>query len=77
MVDNINKKIEEALQAIRPNIQMDGGDIEFVSYSSGIVELRFLGACVNCPMSIYTLKLGIEEQLKESVPGITEVKAIF
>lgn len=72
----IIKKIEEVIQELRPNIQMDGGDIEFVSFNNGIVALRLLGACVNCPMSLYTLKLGIEERLKESVSEVQEVIAV-
>ena len=68
-------KIEELLQEIRPNIQMDGGDIELVAYKDGVVSLRLLGACVGCPLSVYTLKLGIEEHLKAHIPEIVEVVA--
>lgn len=72
----IQKKIEEILSDLRPNIQMDGGDIEFVSFSDGVVSVRLHGACANCPMSLYTLKLGIEERLREAIPDINEVIAI-
>lgn len=66
-------KIKEVLEEMRPNIQMDGGDIEFVGYSDGVVSLKLLGACESCPLSVYTVKLGIEERLKEYVPEVIEV----
>lgn len=72
----IQTKIEDILTELRPNIQMDGGDIEFVSFSDGVVSVRLHGACANCPMSLYTLKLGIEERLREAIPDINEVIAI-
>lgn len=68
--------IEEILDQLRPNIQMDGGDIRFVRYEDGVVYVRLLGACVECPVSSYTLKQGIEESLKERLPDIQEVVAV-
>jgi Fe-S cluster biogenesis protein NfuA len=72
MVEQIAQFIEE----LRPAIKMDGGDIEFVRYQDGIVYVRLKGACVTCPASTYTLKLGVEERLKELLPEVTEVVAI-
>jgi Fe-S cluster biogenesis protein NfuA len=69
-------RIDHVLQEMRPNIQMDGGDIEYVSFRNGVVSLRLHGACASCPLSMYTLKLGIEERLKESVPEVVEVVAV-
>lgn len=74
--EQIILKIEDVLQELRPNIQMDGGDIEFVSYTDGIVSVRLQGACTSCPLSLYTLKLGIEERLKEQIPEVVEVIAV-
>ncbi len=74
--EQILRKIDEVLAEMRPNIQMDGGDIEFVSFTDGVVSLRLHGACVSCPLSLYTLKLGIEERLKEQVPDVIEVIAV-
>lgn len=76
--EKIIKQINQALDDVRPNIQMDGGDIELVSFEDGIVSVKFSGACVGCPLSYYTLKLGIEEQLKNKVPDaqIQEVVAV-
>lgn len=72
----INDKIEEVLEQIRPNIQMDGGDIEFVRYEDGVVYVRLQGACIGCPASIYTLNLGIKEKLQEYIADIREVVAV-
>lgn len=71
-------RIEEVLHAIRPVLQADGGDVEFLDFdeSDGIVQLRLLGACESCPISMLTLKEGIEKRIKSSVPGVTEVNAI-
>lgn len=74
--EQIIKKINDVLECLRPNIQRDGGDIELVSFKSGIVSVRLHGACVGCPLSYYTLKLGIEEQLKQHIPDVQEVIAI-
>ncbi|RAP26185.1 NifU family protein, partial [Candidatus Marinamargulisbacteria bacterium SCGC AG-333-B06] len=58
---------------IRPAIAMDGGDCEFHSYEDGILTLRMQGACSNCPSSVMTLKMGIENRLREDVPDLKEV----
>jgi Fe-S cluster biogenesis protein NfuA len=70
------RKIEEVLEQIRPNIQMDGGEIEFVRFEDGVVYVRLLGACVGCPASMYTLKLGVEEALRERLADVREVVAV-
>ena len=61
---------------MRPNIQMDGGDIEFMTFVDGVVSLKLHGACASCPLSVYTVKLGIEERLKEAIPEVVEVVAV-
>jgi Fe-S cluster biogenesis protein NfuA len=70
--------IETILDSIRPAIRADGGDVELVRYreAEGVVEVRLLGACESCPISMMTLKEGIERRLKNSVPGIVEVNAV-
>ncbi len=69
--------IKEVIEQLRPNIQMDGGDVEFVRYEDGVVYIRFHGACVGCPASMFTLKMGIEEALKEQLSdNVTEVIAL-
>jgi len=70
----IEKKICEILDKdIRPAVAMDGGDITFNRYEDGIVYLHLQGACSSCPSSIMTLKMGVENRLKESIPEIKEV----
>lgn len=67
------KKIEEAIQNIRPALQNDGGDIEFVEINGNIVFVRLTGACVGCAMSSMTLKHGVERYLKSTVDESIEV----
>ena len=71
-------RIEEVLQSIRPAIQADGGDVELVDYDedSGRVEVKLMGACESCPISMMTLKEGIEARVKRAVPSIVEVTAV-
>ena len=71
----MREKVEKAIEAIRPAIQADGGDIELhdVDEASGVVTVELIGACVSCPASTVTLKAGIERILKDRVEGVTEV----
>ena len=71
-------QIEQVLDSIRPAIQADGGDVEFLDFdeTSGVVEVRLLGACESCPISMMTLKQGIERRIKSTVPGVQEVTAV-
>ena len=64
----------EVLEKIRPYIQRDGGDVEFVSLLDGIVTVRMLGACADCMSINDTLKDGIEALVLDEVPGISEVR---
>ncbi len=71
------EKIEVAIQSIRPYLQKDGGDVEFVELTAdNIVKVKLLGACVNCDMSAMTLKAGIEESIKNVLPEIVRVEAV-
>ena len=72
----LRERVEEALDTIRPAIAMDGGNVELLDIEGGVVTLRMMGACGGCPMSTMTLKQGIEQRLREMVPGITRVDAI-
>jgi Fe-S cluster biogenesis protein NfuA len=67
----------DAVEAIRPALQSDGGDMRILSYDeeNGVVDVELLGACGGCPMSTMTLKAGIERILKDRVPGLNEVRA--
>ena len=72
----IEEKIKEVLKEVRPSLRRDGGDVEFVKYDKGVVELRLKGACAGCPLSQLTIKNYIEALLKEKIPEIKEVKAV-
>ena len=67
--------LNETIEYIRPAVQADGGDIKLASVDNGVVNIEMLGACVGCPLSIATLRSGIERILKEKVPGVEEVIA--
>lgn len=67
--------LEETLEYIRPALQMDGGDLILLGTEGGTVNLQLVGACGGCPMSMMTLKAGIERILTERVPGVQEVNA--
>jgi Fe-S cluster biogenesis protein NfuA len=72
----MREKIEEVLNQIRPNLVRDGGNVELVDASDGIVKVRLTGACGGCPMASMTLKHGVERVLKERVPEVKEVVAV-
>jgi len=74
---DLAERIGKVIEAIRPAIQADGGDIEFVeAKSDGAVYIRFHGACVGCPSSDMTLNLGIERNLRQHVPEVRKVVVV-
>jgi Fe-S cluster biogenesis protein NfuA len=70
------EKIQAVLDEIRPALQADGGDVEFIDYNEGVVTVRMQGACGSCPMSVMTLKQGIEARMKERLPEVVSVEQI-
>lgn len=76
MADSIQKRVQEALDDIRPQIQMDGGDVQLVAVEGSTVKVRLVGHCAGCPMSQMTLKNGIEAHLKSVIPEIEKVEAV-
>ncbi|MGB9663372.1 MAG: NifU family protein [Ignavibacteria bacterium] len=77
-MEDIQIRVQNALQSIRPYLQADGGDVELVQVTKdGIVEVRLIGACGNCPMSQMTLRAGIERALMRNIPEIRRVEAVF
>lgn len=79
MVDEaLKSKVLEALDAFRPALNAEGGDMEFISIDDDKkVHIKLTGACDGCPMATMTLKMGIERYLKETCPEITEVVQEF
>src|SRR5437016_13721118 len=72
----LRERVEQVLDTIRPYIQGDGGDIELLDVTDGVVQIRLAGACVGCMHSMMTLQLGVERMLKEAVPEIKAVEAM-
>ena len=70
------EQIKNVIHKLRPYLQRDGGDIEYVDLKDGIVYVRMLGACAGCTMLDETLKDGVEQILMEEVPGVLEVQNI-
>lgn len=78
MDDKFKERVEGVIEKIRPYLRMDGGDVELVDISDDgkIVKVRLTGACGHCPGAIYTLKMGIEQYLKDEIPEIQSVEAV-
>jgi len=71
---SVRQKVQTVIDLIRPAVQADGGDIELVDVSdAGVVKIRFHGACHGCPSSTMTLQMGIEQNVRERVPEVTQV----
>lgn len=73
----LREQVEQALDRIRPALQQDGGDLELIDVTDdGTVKIKLTGACGSCPMSQMTLKMGIEQRLREEVPEVALVEAV-
>lgn len=73
----LTEKVKNVIEQIRPYLQQDGGDIEFVEITDdNIVNVKLTGACGSCPYSTMTLKNGVETAVKKAVPDIASVEAI-
>lgn len=73
----VKDRVERVLNLIRPTVQSDGGDVELVGVTNdGVVQIRLHGACVGCPSSSMTLRVGIERNLKTHVPEVRGVEAV-
>lgn len=74
---DIVKEIKELIsEKIRPTVQEDGGDLEFVSYEDNVVRVRLQGACTSCPSSVVTLKNGIKNMLQYYIPEVMDVEQV-
>ena len=72
----MEEDIKKALDEIRPALQADGGDVEYIGLEGDVVQVKLKGACGGCPMAAMTLKNGIETIIKKRVPGISSVEAV-
>lgn len=74
----VRQRVQDVINLIRPAVQADGGDIELVDVTAeGVVQVRFHGACHGCPSANMTLQMGIERNLRERVPEVTQVIAVL
>ena len=75
--DALHARIEETLDSIRPYLMADGGSVRLQNVTDDmVVELQLLGACGTCPMSMMTLRAGIEQAIKRAVPDVVRVEAV-
>ncbi len=72
----MKEKVNEVIQKIRPQLQMDGGDIELVDVKDGVVKVRLLGHCRGCAYSQMTIKNGVEKALKQVIPEVKYVESV-
>ncbi len=75
-MEQLQETVIKVLAQIRPTLQRDGGDVEFVGLDEDVVKVRLTGACHGCPMSRITLKEGIEKFVKSEIPSIQAVEAV-
>jgi len=74
----MKEEVKKVLEEIRSYLQAEGGDVQLVDVTEdGVVKVKLTGACGSCPMSTYTLKLGIEQKLKERIPAVKEVEQVY
>ncbi|ADQ81968.1 NifU family protein [Riemerella anatipestifer] len=74
--NSLEVRVENALESIRPFLNKDGGDIELIKIEDTVVYVKLLGNCSGCPVSFSTMKLGVENTVKEKVPEITRVENV-
>ncbi|MCX6140463.1 MAG: NifU family protein [Candidatus Kapabacteria bacterium] len=79
MTESMQQRIEDALLDVRPFLAVDNGNVEVVRYEeeTGVLELRFTGACKTCSMSAMTLRAGIERAVRMKIPEIRRVEAVL
>lgn len=75
--NTVAEKVKKGLQQIRPYLQQDGGDVEYVDMTlQGVVMVKLQGHCGSCPHAMMTLKQGIEKALKEAIPEVRSVEKV-
>lgn len=73
----MKSEVQKALNNIRPYLQADNGDVELVDVTEdGIVKVKLLGSCEDCPLSIMTLRAGIERAIMKEVPSVRRIEAV-
>ena len=75
-MEEIEKQIIEVLDKIKPFLQKDGGDLEYIGFNDGIVKIKMHGACAGCAFIDDTISNGVEMLLQEEVPGVVKVEVV-
>ena len=75
---DLRRRVDAALDVVRPHLAVDGGNIEIVDIddATGELSIRWIGACSNCSMSVMTMKAGVEEAVLNRVPEIRSITAV-
>ena len=77
MTDLTLENVENVLKAVRPYLQIDGGDVEVLRIKeNGIVEVRLMGSCKSCPLNMVTLRAGIERALMNEIPSVKRIESV-
>ena len=69
----LEKKVKEVLNQLRPYLNSDGGDLEFIKYEDGIVYIKLIGACGSCPHRNETIKDGLLKSLQSKIPEVEDI----
>ena len=70
-------RIEAVLAQFRPTLNFDGGDVKLTGFAGDTAEITMLGACIECPVSVLTMAIGVRRLLLKEVPEVKEVRAVF
>jgi Fe-S cluster biogenesis protein NfuA len=76
MSESLNNRLKKAIDEVRPQLQADGGDIEYLGFDNGTVKVKLKGSCSGCPMSTMTLQWGVENFLKKRISEVKKVEAV-
>lgn len=74
--NDLHERVQTVLNAVRPSLQADGGDVELLGVEDGVAKVRLQGACHGCPMAAMTLQMGIERIVKSQIPEIKSVENV-
>ncbi len=77
LTPDLENRIDEVLAQFRPTLNFDGGDVKLTGFQDGVAEITMLGACIECPISVLTMTIGVKRILLKEVPEVTQVSAIF
>ena len=76
MRESLANRLKKAIDEVRPQLQADGGDIEYVGFDDGTVKVKLKGSCNGCPMSAMTLQWGVENFLRKRIPEVKKVESV-